>query len=360
MSEMRSPSAWRLTDLKQLALAVAAALCALVMQSCAEPLRYDGNINDPYRNFDRLAEIVGDHYCFFEQKNVDWPALCDSYRARLKPDMNSYELFMVMSELLDELKDGHVNLSTPFAVSYYKKWWSDYPQDFNERTLQEYYLRFGGLQKSGITYCLFLVPDTIGYIRIPSFSVSLSPGTLDYVLSTMHPSKGLIIDVRDNGGGYLNNVPELIGRFISAKMTGGYIRHKTGPGSSDFSKPFPLEYKPASGGHVQYLDRPVVVLANRSCYSAANDYVSAMKQLDQVRVVGARTGGGGGMPFSSELPNGWSIRMSACPINDAHDEITEFGIDPSPGCEVHCTPEEFARGYDAILEFAFSLLKKKP
>ena len=44
--------------------------------------------------------------------------------------------------MLDELKDGHVNLSSSFNTSYYRRWWSDYPQDFNFRTLQQYYLGF--------------------------------------------------------------------------------------------------------------------------------------------------------------------------------------------------------------------------
>ncbi len=83
-----------------------------------------------------------------------------------------------------------------------------------------------------------------------------------------------------------------------------------------------------------------------------------MKTLPNVLIVGARTGGGGGLPFSSELPNGWGIRFSACPISDINDESIEFGIDPSPGCEVHCSEQELAEGKDSILDFALELLKK--
>lgn len=337
--------------LRSILLPLLAAL--LLLPSCTEPLTYSGSKDDPYRNYDALCKIVKERYCFFEQKNIDWDSLCASYREQLSPDMAPTQLFGVMSALLDNLRDGHVNLNTPFAVSYYKKWWSDYPQDFNERTLQEYYLRFGGYQKGGMTYAIFM-PDSIGYLRIPSFSVPLSPTTLDIILNGMKPTKGLIIDIRDNGGGYLTNVPELVGRFLTEKITGGYVRHKTGPGPDEFSKPFAIEYEPARK-HVRYLGKPVLVLTNRSCFSAANDFVSVMKELDQVRIVGARTGGGGGMPFSSELPNGWGIRFSACPINDAHHQLTEFGIEPD--IEVHCTPAELAQGHDAILNAALQLLK---
>lgn len=352
---MHSPSPYR--SIKR-HLASAACLLAVIavstslMVSCTEPMTYTGSKDDPYKNFDMLAKIVRERYCFFKQKDVDWDAVTAKSRAQITPETNPVELFTIMSGMLDSLRDGHVNLNAPFATSYYKKWWSDYPQDFNNRTLQEYYLKFGGLQKGGMTYCAFL-PDTVGYVRIPSFSSQISPTTLDYILASMSQTKWLIIDIRDNGGGFLTNVPEVVGRFITTKITGGYIRHKTGPGPEDFSEPFRIEYEPAPKGRIQYLGHPIVLLTNRSCFSAANDFTSVMKTLPNVTVVGARTGGGGGLPFSSELPNGWGIRFSASPINDINDRLTEFGIDPD--IEVHCTPEDLAAGKDSILNYALKM-----
>lgn len=328
-----------------------ASISILGFSACTETLEYKGDVYDPFSNFDLLSKTVKEHYCFFSQKDIDWDSVTNVYRAQLTEETDMFSLFTLLGDMLDELRDGHVNLSTPFATTYYKKWWSDYPQDFDNRTLQEYYLKFGGLQSGTLQYCIFL-PDTIGYVRIPSFSTQLSPLTLDYIMAGMDGTKGLIIDIRDNGGGYLTNVPELVSRFIKEEMTGGYIRHKTGPGPNDFSEPFPLKYKPAAGTRIQYLDKPIYVLTNRSCFSAANDFVSVMKELENVKIVGATTGGGGGMPLTTELPNGWSLRMSACPINDRHDKVTEFGIPPSEGYEVHCTPEELASGKDSILNFA--------
>lgn len=327
-------------------------MSASLLMSCTEPLTYTGSKDDPYKNFDMLARIVRERYCFFKQKDVDWDAVTSKSRAQITPETSPIELFSIMSGMLDSLRDGHVNLNAPFATSYYKKWWSDYPQDFNNRTLQEYYLKFGGFQKGGMTYCVFL-PDTVGYVRIPSFSSQISPTTLDYIMASMSGTAGLIIDIRDNGGGFLTNVPEVVGRFITTKIPGGYIRHKTGPGPEDFSKPYRIEYEPAAQGRIRYLGHPIVLLTNRSCFSAANDFTSVMRTLPNVTVVGARTGGGGGLPFSSELPNGWSIRFSASPINDIDDQLTEFGIDPD--IEVHCTPQELADGKDAILNHALKM-----
>lgn len=327
--------------------------------SCVDQPDYGKHPYDTYANFDALADIVEDRYCFFEEKDINWQALCRQYRSQINDSTTSAELFFIMSDLLDNLKDGHVNLSSAFNTSYYKKWWTDYPQDFNKRTLEEYYLGFKGLQTSGMRYGIMTKPDTIGYIYYPSFSTEVGAGNLDYVLAALQPTKGLIIDIRDNGGGLLSNVPTFVSRFIDKKVTGGYIRHKTGPGYSDFSSPYEFNYEPCGENHINYLGKPIAVLTNRSCFSAANDFVAVMKTLPQVEIIGARTGGGGGLPFSSELPNGWSIRFSACPIYDPNGEITEYGIDPSPGCEVHCNPVDLAEGKDAILDFALERIANR-
>lgn len=327
-------------------------VCSL-LTSCHDEPEYK---DDPLGNFDALWDIVDKRYCFFEEKNIDWKAIGEAYRAQITPDTKFTELFFICSAMLDELQDGHVNLVSRFNTSYYRKWWTDYPQDFNLRTLEEYYLEFNWLSTSGIYYKQ--LPGEIAYMYYPSFSYIIGETNLDYILAILRKSRGLIIDIRDNGGGALTNIKTLVSRLIKEKITGGYIIHKTGPGHNDFSEPYPVEYEPAEKGRITW-DGPVVVLTNRSCYSAANDFTAVMKSLPGVIVAGARTGGGGGLPFSSELPNGWAVRFSACPLLDASGNCTEFGIDPTEGCEVHATDDELAAGKDAILDFAINLLKDK-
>ncbi|MBD5189855.1 MAG: S41 family peptidase [Bacteroidales bacterium] len=327
----------------------------LLLSACHDTPDYKDN---PFGNFDALADIVGERYCYFEEKGIDWKAVCAKHRGRITPKTDQLELFKIMSELLDELQDGHVNLSSRFSTSYYRKWWSDYPQNFNLRTLQQYYLDFDYMSVSGISYKM--LPDSIGYIYCPSFSNQISETSLDYIFAVLYgveKAKGMIIDIRNNGGGLLTNINTLVGRFIDKEICGGYIRHKTGPEPDAFSQPYKITYKPAGDGHIRYMG-PIIVLTNRSCYSAANNFVAVMKSLPNVRICGSKTGGGGGLPFSSELPNGWAVRFSACPITDCEDQPTEFGIEPSDGYEVNCTDEELAQGKDAILDFAIEVYRK--
>lgn len=338
---------------EKICLSAAVFAIGLCLSGCDDDVEFK---DDPGGNFEALWSIIDRQYCYFGEKDIDWQGIHDKYRQKISEKTNSVELFNICSQMLDELKDGHVNLSAPFSTSYYRAWWSDYPSDFRWRTIQESYLNFNYYQTSGISYSVFVDDNktAVGYMYYPSFSTTISEGSLDYIMSAFSECKGLIIDIRDNGGGLLTNIEVLVGRLIKEKTAGGWIRHKTGPGHDSFSEPYPIEYKPAGKGHIMWNGGPVVLLTNRGCYSAANDFASVMKSLPEVTLIGAKTGGGGGLPFSSELPNGWGIRFSASPITDVEGFPTEFGIDPDE--EVHAPDSELIEGKDAILEAALRRL----
>ena len=291
--------------------------------------------DDPRGNFEALWSILDEHYCFFDSKNVDWDKVHDTYSRRISDRMTREELFIVCADMLAELRDGHVNLSAPFNTSYYRAWWSDYPQNFNKRLIEECYFNFNYRQSSGMMYGF--LENNIGYIYYESFSSPVGEGNLDYALNFLSTANGLIIDVRDNGGGSLTNVETFVARFIDRPTLVGYISHKTGPGHNDFSEPYAITYLPAEEGRIRWA-KPIVVLTNRSTFSAANNFASVMKNLPGVTIVGSVTGGGSGVPFSSELPCGWGIRFSACSMLDALGESTEGGITPSEGCAVDLDP----------------------
>lgn len=309
--------------------------------------------DDPRGNFDALWHTLDEHYCFFKEKGVDWDEVYSRYSPKISDQMTSEELFEVCAEMLDELRDGHTNLSSSFNTSYYRKWWSDYPQNFDARIIEEYYFNFNYRQTGMIIYGI--LPENIGYMRIPSMSGGIGNSNLDHILYYLKTCDGLVIDLRDNGGGNMTNVETIVARFITERILAGYISHKNGPGHDDFSEPYAYYIDPAEEGRIMW-GKPVVVLTNRSTFSAANNLVSIMKLLPEIRIAGATTGGGSGMPFSSELPNGWGIRFSAAPVLDALGQTTEFGIEPSEGCHVDLDPQAALNGRDTMLDFAVRLL----
>lgn len=315
--------------------------------------RLDSWENDAKGNFEALWTILDEHYCFFSEKGVDWNEVHDRYAAKVSNRMNQEELFDVCAEMLNELRDGHTNLIAPFNTSYYRKWWSDYPQNYSARLIEECYLNFNYRTVGGIDYAI--LPENVGYVRYNSFASPIGEGNLDHVLAYLNVCSALIIDVRDNGGGELTNVETLVRRFITERMLAGYISHKTGPGHDSFSEPYAYYYDPAEKGRIMW-GKPVAVLASRGTFSAANNFVSVMKCLPGVKIVGSTTGGGSGMPYNSELPNGWGVRFSACSMLDPEGVSTENGVEPSAGCAVDMDPQQALEGHDTILDFAIKLL----
>ena len=308
--------------------------------------------NDPYGNFDALWTILDEHYCFFAYKDVDWNEVRTRYRSQIHKDITSKELFNLCSDMLKELQDGHTNLISSFDASRY--WiWEQYPINYDERLIDEHYLHFNYRRASGIKYQI--LENNFGYMYYGDFANGIGEGNLDLILNNLAPSDGLIIDVRNNGGGFLTNVETLVARFIDERIYAGSIQHKTGTGHDDFSDPFDYFFEPAHG-RVHY-NKPIVVIANRGSFSATNNFVSIMKSLPNVTVVGDVTGGGCGLPFTSELPNGWSIRFSAAPITGPDGQLTEFGVQPD--VKVDMSQDDTSKGKDSILEMAFEILKQK-
>ena len=316
--------------------------------SCFERDEYT---TDPHTNFEALWKIIDERYCFFEYKNIDWDSVYDKYNTQISDSMDRYQLFNVLGKMLAELKDGHTNLISTFNTSRFWNWYENYPDNFNTVVHKQYigteYKIAGGL--------IYLVlRDDIGYVYYGDFSTPVVETHLDEIFLHFKDCKGIIFDVRNNTGGSLSYSERIASRFIQEKLVVGYIMHKTGSGHNDFSELYPMELKPSA--HIKWL-RPVTVLTNRSCYSATNDFVGKMKLFSQVTIIGDITGGGSGLPFHSELPNGWSVRFSSSPILDINKESTEYGVEPDIKMDIK--ENDQLNNTDTIIEEALRYIAEK-
>ena len=324
-------------------------LFSMMFTSCVDETERP---DTPTGNFEALWHIIDEHYCFFDYKQhvygLDWQEVYNKYKVRVNDNMSETQLFEVLCDMLSELRDGHVNLISSMDYGRYWAWHEAYPQNYSD-TLERRYLGTDYRIAGGMSYRI--LDDNIGYIRYASFASPVGEGNMDDCFSYLALCRGLIIDVRNNGGGELTTAERLAARFVQEKTLVSYMQHKTGTGHSDFSQLEARYLEPSSNLRWH---KGVCVLTNRSVFSAANDFAVMMHALPNVKLVGDHTGGGSGMPMSSSLPNGWSVRYSACPIYDKNKQQTEFGIDPD--VSVSLTDDATAAGIDLIIEKARELL----
>lgn len=331
-----------------------------LFSSCVKEEQFDNSVTG---NIEALWKVMDEHYCFFDYKKqqlgVDWDEVHTRYRAQANDKLSSYQQFELLCSMISELRDGHVNLTAAFDVGRNWSWKEDYPANFSD-TLQRAYLGTDYRIAGPLRYRI--LDDNIGYVYCGSFEAQAGDGNLDHVFSYLAECRAIILDVRNNGGGKITAAEALAARFTNEDLLVGYMQHKTGPDHNDFSEPQQQNIAPSAGIRWQ---KPVVILTNRAVYSAANEFVKYMKAIIDHRnggvadsygaIVGDTTGGGAGMPFSSELPNGWAVRFSACPMFDKDGNSTEHGI--TPHHIVNQTDEDFLRNKDTLIEFARSLCK---
>lgn len=292
----------------------------VLVTSCEKLLLEKDQEATPTTVFKYLWEDIYRRYSFFEEKNVDWYAVHEKYSSIINDSTIDKDLFNILSEMLFELKDGHVNLTSSFDRSRNWDWFMNYPPNYNQNIIERHYLG----KKYRITGPLnntYL--DSFLYVNYRSFSEKISNNNLKELMDYAEGMKGVIIDVRSNGGGSLSNAYRLASCFTDSTLVFAKSRMKIGPGNTDFSEWDELKLEPFSG---KKFKGKVVVLINRKSYSATTFFSQMMKTLPNSVLIGDMTGGGGGIPAFGELPNGWHYRFSATQTITLQGEQIEQGV----------------------------------
>ena len=315
----------------------------LLLYGCTHP--FDNYQNTPSDNFEALWQIIDEKYCLFEDKQVDWDSIYKVYQPQfdtmeIEAFEDQYRMFDLMEEMLNTLEDGHVNLYSSFDVSVCPSWYEGYPENFDSKILTKYYLK-DYRRAGGLNYCK-IDGDSIGYVYYGSFSDGFSLTNWLAVFNYFADCRGIVLDVRNNGGGSMDNAYQLAAPFFTQDTVVGYWQHKSGVGHEEFSDKEPMRMEGSKG----IWRRPVIVLCNRRSYSAANFFVSIMRYANNCLILGGISGGGGGMPMSYELPNGWLVRFSSVKMYDRDSVSIEPGIRP------HLLVNQHSENKDDLIEEA--------
>jgi len=229
-------------------------------------------------------------------------------------------------------------------------------------------------------------PRDIAYIALNSFGSSKIDSMFIEHLPELYKAKGLIIDLRNNGGGstgigteileYLTNDTILYHastqiRFIQAyrKAVGKFIDPKDTIGNALNRQEWLLANDsamltdPDSAYEVLHLDArrlvvPTAILVSHNTASAAEDFLlSAHNQSHMVRI-GQNSFGSTGQPESFDLPGGGYARV--CIKKDTYPDGTEFvGKGIPPDIAVELTIKDFIAQKDPVLDRALVYLQEK-
>ena len=302
---------------------------------------------DNAATFDTVWREFDLHYSLFELKHLNWDSLGASHRLRALQVTSDSALAGEIAAMLSELRDPHVSLTagsltfTTFTASVPTSTAYD-PSLTLLRYVPGYaisrHLAYG------------MAAPTVGYVRITSFDGTGWSGELDDALVALNAAKSLILDIRDNQGGFRQTSTSMAGRFVDRPEAYAYVRYRNGPAHSDFTDPIMQTVSPA--GSRRFGGR-VYLLVNRHVLSAAEDFVLAMKVSSRVTTVGDTTGGAAGSPLARELPNGWTYRLT---------EWIEYMIDGRVFEQIGLAPDVYVKrsslgheGRDAGMEQALAL-----
>ena len=321
---------------------------AALFAACSNRLIGPETPNNPVANFDYLWGEYDRMYGAFEPKKLDWNALYRTYRPQVNEQTTDAELYRVMTALLNHLDDNHVYLR-PTADT--KLPWYDggilgrtKVTDYDGSVVKRYLTDSRNFTNEFV--CGKLTPN-VGYILQKGFENNYAAygKTMDSVLTYLKDTKGLIIDLRDNGGGEDRVAQYIANRFATERHLSFTSRLRNGPRHTNFGPELRFYTEPA--GTFQYT-KPVIVLTNLSSYSSAETFVLAMLQNKTVTQVGDLTGGAFSDALPRDLPNGWSVRVPIVDVRDATGRNLE-GIGIVPKVVVKNKPDELKAGHDRAL-----------
>lgn len=193
----------------------------------------------------------------------------------------------------------------------------------------------------------------IAYIRLNKFSESTADelqAALYKILLT--PPKGVILDLRNNGGGYLDAAVDVVSAFQKEGKVVTVDDKKRGNGPKTYTV----------NGRAQLGDVPMVVLVNEQSASASEIVAGALQDNKRARLIGTTTYGKGSVQELENLPDGSSLRITIAKwftpngTNVIKTETRPGGIAPDEN--VPLTAEELRAGNDKQLQRALAYLKE--
>ena len=170
---------------------------------------------------------------------------------------------------------------------------------YGQKAVKYFTVTRGEIPQRSITATYMLDKNT-GYIKIKNFGETTYPELLIALAQLSQEGfSNLVIDLRDNGGGYMNSAVQMANEFLPKNKLIVYMQGRKSP-RQDFR----------SDGHGSYQKIPLVVLINEASASASEIFAGAMQDNDRATIIGRRSFGKGLVQQQLGFPDGSMIRLT--------------------------------------------------
>ncbi|MDQ6827995.1 MAG: S41 family peptidase [Gemmatimonadota bacterium] len=336
---------------------------------CAVP-----SANDAVATFDVFWQTYREQYPFFAAKQIDW----DQVRAANRPraiGATPESLFAVLRGMIEPLRDAHTYIGSPDDRNLRYGGRRVDPDTIGargrtraEEIITTKYLRTKLHFFANGRVQFGMLPDSIGYLRITAFA-GYVPGkgyeeahaALEAALDTMFADtrgwRGLIIDVRINGGG-----ADPLGLAIAARLTStpytayAKVARADPVDAAKMTPPQPSVVTPSTRPGWR---GPVAELTSRYSVSAAETFTQAlMGRRPAIERVGENTQGVFSDVLGRKLPNGWRFGLpNELFLTAQGTSFDGAGIPPTIAVPT-MTTAELTEGKDRALERAMAVIRK--
>jgi hypothetical protein len=349
-----------------------------------EAPRYGGRSwsRDPRLTVDAFFQMMSEHFAFAAERGVDWAALRADCDTALERGGTSREnLFNALAGAFRALEDGHGWLEggdwsaeSRTTVSRAVQAWraaggrapgGDYWEGLADAGVEHVRRRIlGGEGRSaadgGLHWGrLAAGPGYLALMRCEGLTrddsgradVATVEAALERALGELADARGMVVDLRFNGGGWDRVALALAGRFAAAPVP-AFTKHAVRSGAAVEAQL--VETVPAAG---RRHTGPVAVLAGDMTFSAAEVAVLGLRVLPNARTFGWPTAGALSDELYYVLPNGWEGSISNEVYTAADGQVYENrGIPPAQATAAGPSADDFWTSFDISLRDAVAWL----
>ena len=311
--------------------------------------------------FNEYANLVKEKFAMLEFKDVDIDHLQDSIGNTITEDLTEDQLFDKLAFITRQLKDGHSSIEKSDTLYFYE-FYEGYPPGIDREILVNHYIGEDVAPDivwlktdDDMTKAVYgHMPQSadIGYLRIGSWMYEFTDDEIEKIFGTFKNDEGLIIDLRDNGGGDPMLASKFASYLIDKEAEIGTEIFKTGPGENDFASNT-LYLRPSNSQNAFLKD--IMILTDIGCFSATTTFMYSIYLFDNITFVGQRSGGGAGSVADGFLANGWEWNLSVSEFIDKQGNHWDNGREPDITVALDTTVTDV----DEVLEKALLELNNK-